>query len=633
MFTNQDYLRPINTYPAWKYSMLVILLLIGAIFALPNIYPPDPAIQITKDNGSLIDVSLFKEIQDQLEEKGLTLKSAKVEDGKSLIRFENKDDQFKASDEVPKFLSSKGFNQHIVAINLAPTTPDWLKSMGGAPLNLGLDLRGGVQFLMQVDMDSAMDKKLQQYVTEIKTLMRTNEVYYSSIVKTSDRQIVGRFRSAELRDKAEIEIRTGYGFFRTRTRDSESIFELVMDMEEAKIKETQDYAVDQNIATFRNRINELGVAEPLIQKQGKDRILIQLPGVQDSAQAKRILGKTATLEFRMVDQGASPTAKRAPAGSEKIKDQNGSISWIVKKKVIVNGTQIVDATPGFDPQNGQPQISVKLDSDGGSKMLANTTKNTGKLMAIVMVETKAIYERTESGELKVVANETIKEVISAPRINGVFGASFQVTGSYTPAEASEFALILRAGSLIAPTYIIEERTIGPSLGEENIRMGMNSIVVGFIAVLLFMLVYYKLFGLVANIALFSNLIFIVAIMSLIPGATLTLPGIAGIVLTVGMAVDANVLIFERIREELADNVNPAQAIHNGYDKAFSTIADANVTTLIAALVLFGIGTGPVAGFAVTLLIGILTSMFTAIVGTRAVVNLIYGGKSVKKLSI
>jgi preprotein translocase subunit SecD len=633
MFTSQAHLRPMNTFPRWKYFMLVVLLIVGTLFALPNIYPPDPAIQITQENGALIEEGLFKEIQQTLEAKGISLKSSKVEDGKSLIRFTNKDDQFKASAEVPKFLSSKGLNQHVVAINLAPTTPEWLKSMGGAPLNLGLDLRGGVQFLMQVDMDSVMDRKMKRYVTELKTLLRENDISYSSIAKQSNSQLIARFRQADLRDKAEIQVRKTYSDFRTRARDSENIFELVLDISEVKIREAQDYAVEQNIATFRNRINELGVAEPLIQKQGRDRILIQLPGVQDSAQAKRILGTTATLEFRMINEGANSNAKRAPAGSEIIKGQNNGQTWVVKKKVIVNGTQIVDATPGFDPQNGQSQINVKLDSEGGAKMLANTTKNTQKLMAIVMIETKAIYERSESGELNVVDNITIKEVVSAPKINGVFGASFVVTGSYTPSEASEFALILRAGSLSAPTFIIEERTIGPSLGEENIKMGMNSIVVGFIAVLIFMLIYYRLFGLIANVALFANLIFIVAVMSLVPGATLTLPGIAGIVLTVGMAVDANVLIFERIREELADNVNPAQAIHNGYDKAFSTIADANITTLIAAFVLFGIGTGPIAGFAVTLLIGIITSMFTAIVGTRAIVNLIYGGKSIKSLSI
>jgi len=633
MFTSQAHLRPMNTFPAWKYFMLAIILLIGILFALPNIYPPDPAIQITKENGDIIEAALFTEIQESLVSNGLKLKSSKVEYGKSLIRFLNKDDQFKASDEVPKILAKKGLNEHVVAINLAPTTPHWLRSIGGSPLNLGLDLRGGVQFLMQVDMNSAMDKKLKQYETEIKTLFRENKVRYSSVVKQTDNQIVARFRTAEIRDKADAQIGKTYNDFRSRTRDLDTIYELVLDLTESKISEIQNYAVDQNIATFRNRINELGVAEPLIQKQGKDRILIQLPGVQDSAQAKRILGKTATLEFRMVNQGGNPDSKRAPAGSEIIKGQNAGVKWVVKKKVIVDGTQIVDATPGFDPQTGQPQINVKLDGEGGAKMLANTTKNTGKLMAIVMVETKAIYEKTEAGELIVVDNITIKNVVSAPRINGVFGASFQVTGDYTPKEASEFALILRAGSLIAPTFIIEERTIGPSLGEENIKMGMNSIVVGFVAVLIFMLVYYRLFGLVANIALMANLVFIVAIMSLVPGATLTLPGIAGIVLTVGMAVDANVLIFERIKEELADKVNPAQAIHNGYDKAFSTIADANVTTLIAAFVLFGIGTGPVAGFAVTLLIGILTSMFTAIVGTRAVINLIYGGKSIKSLSI
>jgi len=634
MFTTQPHLRPMNTYPRWKYFMLVIMLIIGTLFALPNIYPPDPAIQITQENGSLIDESLFKEIQQVLVDKGISIKSSEVEDGKSLIRFNNKDDQFKASDEVPKFLSSKKLdNEHVAAINLAPTTPEWLKSIGGAPLNLGLDLRGGVQFLMQVDMKSAMDKKLKQYVTELKTLMRENDIKYSSIVVKSNNQIMAKFRSEELRDKGDVQIRKTYNDFRTLSRDKETIFELVLELSETKINEIKDYAVDQNIATFRNRINELGVAEPLIQKQGQDRILIQLPGLQDSAQAKRILGKTASLEFRMVNQGANPDARRAPAGSEILKDQDVDIKWVIKKKVVVDGTHIVDARPSFDPQTGQPQISITLDSEGGAKMLANTTKNEGKLMAFVMIETKGIYERDESGELKVIGKKTIKEVLSAPRINGVFGTNFVITGSYTPAEASDFALLLRAGSLIAPTFIIEERTIGPSLGEENIRMGMESIVVGFIAVLIFMLIYYRLFGLVANIALFTNLIFIMAIMSLIPGATLTLPGIAGIVLTVGMAVDANVLIFERIREELADNVNPAQAIHNGYDKAFSTIADANITTLIAAMVLFGIGTGPVAGFAVTLLIGILTSMFTSIVGTRAVINLIYGGKSVKSLSI
>jgi len=633
MFTNQAYMRPMNTFPMWKYLMLVVLLIIGIVFALPNIYPPDPAIQITQENGALIDDKLFKEIEQTLVDKGLTIKSAKVEDGKSLIRFENKDDQFKASAEVPKFLSTKGFSQHVVAINLAPTTPDWLRSIGGAPLNLGLDLRGGVQFLMQVDMKSAMDKKVKQYVTDIKTLLREKKLRYSSVVKTGETQIVARFRTAELRDSAEVEVRTSYSDFRTRTRDLNNLHELVLDLNEQVISDAQTYAVEQNIATFRNRINELGVAEPVIQKQGKDRILIQLPGVQDSAQAKRILGKTATLEFRMVDQGASPDARRAPAGSEILKEQGTGQLWVIKKKVIVEGTQIIDATPGFDPQTGQPQINIKLDSEGGVKMLANTTKNTGKLMAFVMVETKAVYGKNESGNLVLIDNKTIKEVLSAPRINGVFGARFSVTGSYTPAEANEFAMVLRAGSLIAPTFIIEERTIGPSLGEENIRMGLNSIVVGFVGVLIFMLIYYRLFGLIANVALFTNLVFIVAIMSLIPGATLTLPGIAGIVLTVGMAVDANVLIFERIREELRDGVKPAQAIHNGYDKAFSTIADANVTTLIAAMVLFGIGTGPIAGFAVTLLIGILTSMFTAIVGTRAIVNLIFGGKSIKKLSI
>lgn len=638
MFTNQAHLRPINTYPSWKYVLLIITLVIGTLFALPNIYPEDPALQITKEDGLLIDDVLFTEIKQLLKDKKIDIKSAQVEEGKSLVRFNTKDDQFVASTEVSTMLADKGLTDYVVAINSAATTPDWLKSIGGSPLNLGLDLRGGVYFLMQVDMESAKQKRFKQYVTDLKTLLREKNIHYASIVNPANNpdadsvvHIVARFRETAERELAEVEIRTSYSEFVTRSRESDNLFEIVINLTEAKISELEDYAVDQNIATLRNRINELGVAEPLIQKQGRDRIIIQLPGVQDSAQAKRILGKTATLEIRMVTEAFDASSRRAPAGTETLESKDGR-AYYVKKKVIVDGTHIIDASAGFD-QNGSPQINVTLDSEGGSKMLANTTKNTGKLMAFVMVETKGIYRKSKSGEMKLVDSKVVKEVVSAANINGVFGAKFRITGSYTPAAAHEFALILRAGSLIAPTFIIEERTIGPSLGAQNIQMGMNSILVGFVAVLLFMVLYYKFFGLVANVALVTNLIFIVAIMSMIPGATLTLPGIAGIVLTVGMAVDANVLIFERIREELQEGVKPAQAIHNGYDKAFSTIADANVTTLIAALVLFTIGTGPVAGFAVTLLIGILTSMFTAIVGTRAIINAVYGGKSITKLSI
>ncbi|MCF6192740.1 MAG: protein translocase subunit SecD [Kangiellaceae bacterium] len=638
MFTDQAHLRPINTYPKWKYFMLIITLMIGTLFALPNIFPEDPALQITQEDGMLINGALFTEVKQLLKDKSIFVKSAKVEDGKSLIRFNSIDDQLQASTEISTFLSDKNLNDYVVAINLAATTPDWLKAMGGSPLNLGLDLRGGVYFLMQVDMESAKEKRLKQYVTDIKSLLRENTIRYASIVRptkdpdaSSEVHLLARFRDADTRDNAEVEIRTAYSEFLTRSRETDNLFELVINLTEAKIKELEDYVVEQNIATFRNRINELGVAEPLIQKQGRDRIIIQLPGVQDSAQAKRILGKIATLEIRMVKEAFDSATGRAPAGTETISSKDGR-TYFVKKRVIVDGTHIVDASAGFD-ENGRSQINVTLDSEGGSKMLANTTKNTGKLMAFIMVETKGIYKKSDSGEMELVSSKVVKDVVSAANINGVFGSKFRITGSYSPAAAHEFALILRAGSLIAPAFIIEERTIGPSLGAENIKMGMNSILVGFVAVLLFMVVYYKFFGLVANMALITNLIFIVAIMSLIPGATLTLPGIAGIVLTVGMAVDANVLIFERIREELNDGVKPAQAIHNGYDKAFSTIADANVTTLIAAMVLFTIGTGPVAGFAVTLLIGIITSMFTAIVGTRAIINAVYGGKSITKLSL
>jgi len=628
MFFNQPVQRPINTYPTWKYVMLVLVLGLGILYALPNMYGEDPAVQVSTAKGEAINSQLQHELVEKIKASGIEIKKAAMEDGRYIIRLFDTEAQLKAKDLVDEYLRGKG--EFSVALNLAPAVPEWLKALGGNPMKLGLDLRGGVHFLMEVDMKSAIGKMAEQYIADLKDRFRQEKLRYSSIRLDKDSNIIARFRDEDVADKAEELIRSNFNELRTRIREQGGFFEVVVSVSEQRLKEVKDYALKQNIATLRNRINELGVAEPLIQQQGAERILVQLPGVQDSAQAKRILGATATIEFRLVDESVGRNPARAPAGSELLKDDNG-LTWAVKKKIIVDGTHLTDASVGFD-ERGMPQINVKLDGEGGSKMLAVTSKNVGKPMAIVMKETKGIY-RTVDGQQKLVDTEEVKKVVSAPTIQSALGKSFRITGQFTPTEAHELALILRSGSLIAPAYIVEERTVGPSLGKQNIEMGKQSVLVGFVAVLIFMALYYRVFGLIANVALISNLVFIVAIMSLIPGATLTLPGIAGIVLTVGMAVDANILIYERIREELREGTNPAQAIHNGYDKAFSTIADANVTTLIAALVLFGIGTGPIAGFAVTLFIGILTSMFTAIIGSRALVNLIYGGRKLQKISI
>ena len=630
MFSNQPQMRPINTYPTWKYVMLAILLVLGIVYAMPNLYGEDPALQVTGEKGGPLAEEVYLEVKQNFTDNNIALKSSSFDQGKVLFRFNDPESQFKAKEVTSDFLSAKD-GDFGVALNLAPATPEWLKSLGGHPLKLGLDLRGGVHFLMEVDMKSAISKREIQYVADLKIKFREDKLRYAAVVKVKDLGIVARFKDEESRDGAELSVRKNFTELDTRTRDVGELYEVVISIPDTKISEIKDYAVKQNIATLRNRINELGVAEPLIQQQGSERILVQLPGVQDSERAKRILGTTATVDFRLVNESAGTNPQRAPAGSELIKQPDTGINYAIRKSYTIQGSHLTDASPGVD-ENGMPQINVQLDSEGGSKMLSMTSKNVDKPMAIIMTETKGIYE-TVGKEQKLVGNKVIKSVVSAPNIGSALGSKFRITGRFTPSEAHDLALILRSGSLIAPVYFVEERTVGPSLGKQNIEMGKTSIFVGFVAVLVFMLFYYRMFGLVANIALMSNLVFIMMIMSLIPGATLTLPGIAGIVLTVGMAVDANVLIFERIREELKEGTNPAQAIHNGYDKAFSTIADANVTTLIAALVLFGIGTGPVAGFAVTLLIGIITSMFTSIVGSRALVNLIYGGKTLNKISI
>ncbi|MFQ3199238.1 MAG: preprotein translocase subunit SecD, partial [Paraglaciecola sp.] len=506
--------------------------------------------------------------------------------------------------------------------------PKWLESLGGTPMKLGLDLRGGVHFLMEVDMNSAIAKSFEDMVGDFRTALREEGIRYRN-VKQVDAGVDIYFRDQDALDKAQF-------FLRNRNRDlvftEKNDLILQASMSEQKLAETRDYAVKQNITIIRNRVNQLGVAEPSVQKQGLDRIVVQLPGIQDTARAKEILNATATLEYREVDiehDVRDAVNGRVPAGSELLYEEKNGQPVLLKKEIIVTGNHIIDANSGVD-EYGMPQVSISLDSKGGAKMLRFTKRAEGQPMAVVFIEYKASGERDADDKL---IFDKERRVISVARINGVFGSQFATTGLDSPSEAHNLALLLRAGALIAPIQIVEERTVGPSLGKENIEKGKQAIIWGFVAVLIFMLIYYKSFGLVANLALTLNLVMIVGIMSMIPGAALSLPGMAGIVLTVGMAVDANVLIFERIREELREGRSPQQAIHHGYDSAFSTILDANITTFIAGLILFAVGTGPIKGFSITLMIGIATSMFTAIIVTRVVVNAWWGGKRLSKLSI
>lgn len=617
----------LNRYPLWKYLMVMLIITVGALYALPNIYGEDPAIQVTGARGASVDLSTLDTVTNILKKDNLPYKSIALENGSVLVRFSNTDTQIKARDTISQSLG----NQLIVALNLAPATPAWLADVGGAPMKLGLDLRGGVHFLMEVDMDAALEKLIGQQIESFRSELREANIRYRSIRPFNKEmaEVVLRNESQLEQAKALLEQKHPDMLFTEVTRDGK--FALQARFTDARIKEVQNYAVSQNITILRNRVNELGVAEPLVQRQGANRIVVELPGVQDTARAKEILGATATLEFHAVDEGADQSAAArgyAPPGSEIVPDRNGR-PVILKKRVILGGSSITDASSSAD-EYGRPQVNISLDSEGGAKMAAFSKKNIGKLMATVFAEYKDSGKRTPEGKVILTKHE---EVINQATIQSALGRSFRITGIDSPAEAHNLALLLRAGALIAPISIVEERTIGPSMGQQNIDKGVAACIWGMVAVMLFTMIYYRGFGLIANCALIANLVLIIGVMSMIPGATMTLPGIAGIVLTVGMAVDANVLIFERIREELREGRNPQQAIHQGYANAFSTIADANITTLITAIILFAVGTGAIKGFAVTLSIGILTSMFTAIIGTRCIVNLIYGGKRVSKLSI
>lgn len=617
----------INQYPWWKNLLIIFVLMVGVLFALPNIYGDDPAIQITQARAGILDSTVHENLGQALAEASLEVKSIESNDRQAMVRFYDTETQLKAID----FIKEKLGTRYVVALNLAPATPQWLQNISGLPMYLGLDLRGGVHFLMEVDMDFAVNKATEAYTSDLRTLLRENKVGYSRI-KADIASIRLTTRSADDNEKAHDLIDDEYPDLEIKDISKGEYSGLLLRLSEREVKEIRNFALQQNILTLRNRVDELGVAEPVIQQQGSFRIVVQLPGVQDTAKAKRILGTTATLEYRAVDTEHDierALAGKVPVGSRLFYERDGS-PVLLKKRLIATGAQITNAVSGFDQTSGSPNVTVTLNSKGASKMLAFTRENVGKSMAVVFIENKTVTRMVNGQPVRTV--KKIEEVVSIATIRGVFSKRFQTTGLDSSAEAHELALILRSGALAAPIEIIEERTVGPSLGKDNITLGFKSVILGFCLVLVFMAVYYRVFGLVADMALTFNLVLIVAVLSMFQ-ATLTLPGIAGIVLTVGMAVDANVLIFERIREEIRNGNSPQASIQAGYEKAFSTIADANITTLIAAVVLLSFGTGAIKGFAITLTIGILTSMFTAIMGTRAVINLIYGGKRSARLMI
>ncbi len=602
-----------NRYPAWLNVLVLSFFLAGCLFALPNIYGSVEAVQIADNDGVDYDEARLGEFVGLVEREGIEPEAAYIQDGRAVIRFNTPQDQEAAGARL-KTAFPREAN---IATTLAPKLPEWVRGLGLNPMSLGLDLRGGVYVLLEVDMATAIDSRMKGYQQDFDDRLRDAQIRHR--VDLSDQSLTIRLTSTEDMQAARALIeRTDRDVLVADGADNKS---LTIRMSEAQIKERQDFAIEQNLTTLRNRVNQLGVAEPLVQRQGVDRIVVQLPGVQDPNRLDEILTATATLEFRMVDQsGDEPGSRRYPG--------RGDIrSEVLKRYVIASGDQIIDARTGND--QGQAIVSITLDSAAGERMLETTMNNLKKPMSTLFIESKReTILRNGVEEQRTVKTE---EIISTATIQGVFKNRFQISG-LTPGEAGDLALLLRAGALAAPVYKIDERTIGPSLGQDNIDRGFNAIKIGFLAVIIFMAIYYRAFGLIANVALLSNLVFIVAMLSIL-GASLTLPGIAGIVLTVGMAVDANVLIFERIREELAAGVPPQGAIHAGYEKALSSITDANVTTLIAAVVLFAIGTGPIKGFAITLLLGIITSMFTAIVGTRAIVNLVFGGRKLQSLPV
>ena len=610
-----------NQYPLWKNLMVLAVLILGIWFALPNFYGEDPAIVISKENGQVFSASEVGEIEEYLQEQSSRYTSINQKSNQILIRFDQVEEQLFASETMRPYLGRTA----TVALSFAPRTPNWINAVGLQPMSLGLDLRGGVHFKFQVDLGAAIEQRLNQYIADINKALIDKRIR-RSVTKQ------GNVINIEFSENNDLSVA------RTLIREIDPLLQITkvtdtilqVQMTEDQLKERRDFAIQQNILTMRNRVNELGVAEPIVQRQGLDRIVVQLPGVQDPTQAERILGATATLEFRMVCENESAfdaEAKgRAPIGCELFADRGGN-PVLLKKKTIVSGNQLIDASQTFS--EGRPAVSIRLDSKGSREMLETTKRNLNKPMAVLFIQQRQETKR-QNGEL-ITSSVLDKEVINIATIRGVFSSQFQITG-VSVFEAKDLAILLRAGALAAPIFKVEEKTVGPSLGQDNINRGFQAMLIGLALVLVFMIIYYKGFGLIANIGLLINLTLVMALLSLLQ-ASLTLPGIAGIVLTVGMAVDANVLIFERIREEIRIGNSPQASITAGYQKAFGTIADANITTLIAALVLFTFGTGPIKGFAVTLTLGIITSMFTAIIASRAIVNFVYGQRTISRLRI
>lgn len=617
-----------NHYPAWKYLLVFGVITAGLFFALPNIYGNNPAVQISARTGNVLDLSTETAVRNILLESGIEHKEITFEGERLIVRFSNTEDQLRANSDIRQGLG-RGYS---VAQNIVPGTPAWLR--GTDPMYLGLDLRGGVHLLLEVDMEAAVTKAEDRYVEDIRTELRSDRVKYLSVKRRDEGGVEVRFRNRAELDAAYQLVRNEFPSLNLSERSADSNLFLIGALSEQEIREVKTFAVEQNLTTLRKRVNELGVAEPNISRQGEDRIVVQLPGVQDSTRMREILSATATLEFRVVTEAgiAARQAKesgRVPVGNLLFERRNGE-PVLMKRRVILTGEYIIDANSGFDQHSASPAVFITLDAKGAKRMSEATKELVGQVMGVVFIERQV--ETIEKDGEKIKKRSVVQEVINTATIQERLSKRFQITGLDSPREARDLALLLRAGALAVPIEIVEERTVGPSMGQDNIDQGFRSVVAGFILVLIFMGLYYRAFGLIANLALFLNLVLIIAVLSMLQ-ATLTLPGIAGIVLTVGMAVDANVLIFERIREELSIGNTPQASIQAGYEKAFVTIADANVTTLIAALVLFIFGTGPIKGFAITLSIGIVTSMFTAIMGTRAIVNMLYGGKKLRQLPI
>ncbi|WP_439239562.1 protein translocase subunit SecD [Lonepinella sp. BR2919] len=615
----------LNRFPLWKNLMVIFMIAIGALYALPNIYGEDPAVQISGTRGQQASETTLSEVQSLLTSNNLQPKSILLENGSILARFNNTNDQLLAKDKIAEKLG----NQYSTALNLAPSTPAWLSSIGGNPMKWGLDLRGGVRFLMEIDMNTALGKRQEQLQDSLRGELRKEKIQYSAVKNGENFSTLLTITKPEQLFDAKQLIRKQHPNLNINEVADNT---LALALSDKALIEARDHAIEQNLSILRKRVEELGVAEAVIQRQGAERIVVELPGIQDTARAKELLGATATLEFRMVNTNVSPEALArgiVPSDTEIQLDRTGRPVALYRKAVL-GGEHITNATSGLDHNTSTPQVSVSLDSEGGEIMANTTRQNLKKPMATLYVEYKDNGKKDENGKAILEKNA---EVINVATIQGRFGSQFQITGIDSPAEAQNLSVLLRSGALIAPIQIVEERTVGPSLGAQNVEQGLTAGLWGLVIVIFFCLVFYKLFGLIASLALCANMILVVGLMSLIPGVTLTMPGIAGIILSVGMSVDANVLIFERIKEEMRNGRPIQQAIHEGYNGAWSSIFDANLTTILTSIVLYAVGTGPVKGFAITLALGVAISMFTAITGTRMLVNWIYGGKRVEKLSI